>query len=159
MVVFITLHLFLTSETHNSDCQKNKLQRLQKPTPGQPDSIYRKNQAQFHIGHVPNYTYCMHTNWSLQKTPNYWWKEAMWQTQTALQLQRILWSNDSFTRCLSVLIFYNLAKEKMLFLINFQEKKHHTKNPKVKIPTGWKQSHLQREVPSTKKTMSAKSAR
>lgn len=47
----------------------------------------------------------------------------MWQTQAPLQLQRILWSNDSFPRCLSVLISYNLAEEKLNFLISFQEKK------------------------------------
>lgn len=78
-------------------------------------AIYRKTQAQFHIGYMPNHTYCMHTNWSLQKTPNYQWKKVMWQTQTPLQLQIILWSNDSFARCLSVLIFYNLAKETLFF--------------------------------------------
>lgn len=113
--MFITLHLFLTSETYNSDCQKNKLQSSE----ANSRAIYRKTQALFHIGHMPNHTYCRHTNWLLQKTPNYQWKEATWQTQTLLQFWRILWSNDSFNRCISVLILYNLAKEKLLFSHQF----------------------------------------
>lgn len=133
VLAFITLHLFVTSETYNSDCQKNKLQRVQKPTPGQSTEKLRHN---FILGT------CQITHIACTLIDRYR-KPLTTGGKKQCDRARQHYSSKEFSGAMTALpdaylssYFTTWQKTPCFFSSIFRRKKNNPPNkPKVKVPT------------------------